>query len=465
MIKTRPLLAGFAAMIAIASVALAAPPGDYSTQYNYVLKLPPVTSSYFALSTSFPSTVTTVVDGYPLAGRLFAAANRELSIQKNFGSAHWLTVATVEEGMDPSFLKVSPLGTKVAFGAGFFKPLYVFPPSKLSVTSPPNLSQLSDIVRLEANYYDAVWLDERYLLINAGDFEATSFGSKVYAIDTQQTGSVVEEIQLIADIPGASAGVTVDHFGNVITGIGYGSDTGQIRIFSSDDVAAALTGAPLDYEDDGFVVATGSLSAASLGVDADNNLYVGGGDAFGGSGNFGRAELISAAVLARALEGGAPADPSVPGEITSIQPDPCGNDDATSVQYVDALDMIVVSANLASTPPNCASMENGSSNSGTGIQLYFTPDSPDSDGDGVPDGADNAYLVPNPDQTDADGDGYGDVLNLIDAEEARALIAAFGSVSTDANFDAAFDYTGDGKIDFADWNLLRTHWAAAPPNQ
>ena len=40
-----------------------------------------------------------------------------------------------------------------------------------------------------------------------------------------------------------------------------------------------------------------------------------------------------------------------------------------------------------------------------GTTLSYTDDT---DGDGIPDYADNCWLVPNPDQKDSDGDGIGD---------------------------------------------------------
>lgn len=38
-------------------------------------------------------------------------------------------------------------------------------------------------------------------------------------------------------------------------------------------------------------------------------------------------------------------------------------------------------------------------------------DTDDQDGDGIPDYADNAYLIPNPSQKDTDKDGIGDVVD------------------------------------------------------
>jgi Dockerin type I domain/Thrombospondin type 3 repeat len=461
-------VAVLAGLGATARVAAADANDDYATTGSYSITLPPRTTSYATLTDSFGANTNVVIDGYALKGRLIAANDSTIYLQKNFGASVWLPVATVASSMDPSFVKVSPNGNTIALGLGYFQPLYLAPSQVLSVTSPPNLSTHAQVKRFNANYYDAVWRDDRWLLVNSEGPQ----GSRVYAIDTLLPNPATGIVPLLPDIPGASAGVTVDKFGNLITGIGFGAATGEIKIWSAADLAAALLpGAPpLSYESTGNVLATGILSAASLGVDANNNLFVGGGDAFGGSGNYGYAALIDADVLTRVLAGGAPVNESNPGEYKVMAPDPCRNDDFTSVQYVPSLAMLVVSANLASKPPTCEPMENAATSGTNTVQLYFPPNAPDSDGDGIPDGADNAYLTPNPDQTDADGDGFGDVADfdfdndgIVSASDFAVFVAAFNAAAADANFDARVDVNRDGKVDWADYALFKQRWGSTAP--
>ncbi len=167
-------------------------------------------------------------------------------------------------------------------------------------------------------------------------------------------------------------------------------------------------------------------------------MYVGGGDAFGGSGDYGYAGARERLGAGPRTRGGAPADREKPEEFREIAPDPCRNDDATSVLFVPGVEMLSVSSSTGSLPPNCDPIET----TGTGVtpvqQLYFPDDAPDTDGDGVPDGADNAYQAPNPDQADSDGDGYGDAAdcdadndNLLGRAELSRLVDAFGKRTGD----------------------------------
>ncbi len=449
---------------ALTLVAPALSAGDgYGTRPSYTITFPSSATSFGTSADAFGGNAAGIVDGYALRARFLAAAGSTVFLQKNFGASLWLPVANVPENMDPSFLKITPSGRKIALGTGFYKPLYIFPSSILSSVMPLGLNGAAGTMRMDANYFDAAWRDERYLFV---DGEAT-LGSRVYAIDT--TSKTPEQLlPIVTGIPGASAGLTFDHSGDLITGIGYGEKTGQLKIWSAQEVALALAGASLAYSNTGHVLADGILSAASLGVDADGNLFVGGGDAFGGSGHLGYAGLIRSAVLQRVLEGGPPLDPKSGADFVKIAPDPCQNDDSTSVWFAPGVDMLVVTAYLGSVPPNCAPTDTTGGGAPATTQLYFSPTAPDSDGDGVPDGADNAYLTPNPDQLDADSDGFGDAAEcdvdhdgVLGRAELSAFLQAFESTEVDPNFDVRFDFDRDGAVGWGDFALLDEEWGRA----
>jgi hypothetical protein len=461
------------ATFAVASVG--ADESGYSTKTSYGVALPAAHTSFGTSADAFGASQGGNIDGFPLRSKILAAADSSLFLQKNFGASSFVTVGNVVGfSMDPSFVKIAPDGSRIALGTGFYKPLYVFPTSALSAVSPPDVGHVPGALTYDLSYYDGAWRDSRFFFVNTATFDGEP-GSAVLAIDTEDPNPSTQVRTVIARIPGASGGVTFDRRGNLITGNGYSyqsnvSGTGQLKIWSAADVASALQPEPqpLDYVDTGHVLAEHVLSAAWLGFDSNDDLHVGGGDAFGGSGEYGYAGLVSGDVLTRVLAGGAPLDRDNPAEFTKIAPDPCQNDDATAVLFVPGVEMLSVSYNAQSQPPDCASMDV----TGDGVpphqQLYFPPGAPDTDGDGVPDGADNAYQVPNPDQTDTDGDGYGDVADcdadnddLTGAAELSLLANAFGTTQGDAGFDAFLDLDHDGAVGLADFQLLQAKWGLA----
>jgi hypothetical protein len=247
--------------------------------------------------------------------------------------------------------------------------------------------------------------------------------------------------------PGASSGIAFDAAGDLVTGIGWDADdsrTGEIKIFDSASIDAALAGQPLDYDSTGAVLANGLLSADSLGFDSAGDLDVGGGDVFGTSGHYGYANVVSASVVARVLAGGPPADSSDPNEVATIEPDPCHNDDSTAIVFVPGVDLLLVSADPATSPPNCASVDYTQAAAPTTV--YVPPGAPSQNG--IPDGVNPNYEP---------REFYG-------TAELSRLVDALDSTSSDANFDATVDYVADGTIDDADFDFLTAHWGLPVSN-
>lgn len=98
------------------------------------------------------------------------------------------------------------------------------------------------------------------------------------------------------------------------------------------------------------------------------------------------------------------------------------------------------------------------------------PDTPDTDGDGVLDDADNCRLTPNSEQQDTDGDGYGNIcdcdlnnddrVNMMDFNIFRD---AWGTTSTDPNYNADADFDSNGYINMMDFMIFRGRWLSTAP--
>src|SRR6185503_10762075 len=162
--------------------------------------------------------------------------------------------------------------------------------------------------------FSGEWIDNRYLAV-----ANSASGSTVQVLDTA-TSSVTT---VINNIGGASGGVAFDAAGNMYTGNAFdfaagGSDVGWIKAFSSAAWHNALnTNAPINFETSGTPVAD-LLTAFPIGFDTTGNMFVGGGDLFGTSGDFGYAALVDASAVASALASPQATPPITPTSSASI---------------------------------------------------------------------------------------------------------------------------------------------------
>lgn len=214
----------------------------------------------------------------------------------------------------PAFVRVSPDGTRLAVGnnGGLSWSNY-----EVGVF---NLGGLTGNW-FDAGHYEAEWIDNTNLGLTAGGGGPPSIAT---ALDTTSNPSSPTNPTIINNIGGYSAGLTFDSAGNLYTGNGFDadgpSDTGWIKAFSASDWMPALTGGmPADFEASGTLIVD-LLAAGTLGFDAEGNLHVGGGDLYGGSGDYGYAGLVRNTALADALAGGDPADPLDPLEVRKFDP-------------------------------------------------------------------------------------------------------------------------------------------------
>ena len=93
----------------------------------------------------------------------------------------------------------------------------------------------------------------------------------------------------------------------------------------------------------------------------------------------------------------------------------------------------------------------------TTLTVRLTPDaSADSDGDGIPDAADNCTLIANPDQRDTNGDGYGNLCDpdlnnngIVNFADRRMMRSVFFTDDPDADLD------GNGVVGPPDLGILQ----------
>lgn len=256
-------------------------------------------------------------------GKLVLVGVSQLFEETAPGSRKFTEVDSPEFGA-PAFFRLSPSGKRAAVG--------IFTQSSQFVqVFPYPFHQGAPTTDFQVSPFDAEWAGEEVLLVNG---MAQSFvSSQVTAIDVDKGKSAV----VIANIPGASGGVTIDLEGNLYTGIGAAgsndpSGTGLVKGFKSDLWRAALTSNPLDFAASGREVAN-LLTAASLGIDHEGNLLVGGGA--GGIDNAGTqdqgyAAVVAAGALRAALFDQPPVEPTTavePHQLQRLDPTPATSAD------------------------------------------------------------------------------------------------------------------------------------------
>lgn len=213
--------------------------------------------------------------------RLVIYTGFDVSIQDQLSSSDFDFLGTlppgIAGGIDPAFIVTAPDASFFVLGTG----ANAFPePFNGSIFTLPRTGGEAELIASIPLNFSASFrrgqTDELFVNRGEGNFS----GSEVERL-LLPTG----EIQtVIDDIPGASAGVGFDGFGNLYTGIGLDRGrqrTGEIRRFSSQDVDQSIqTGIPLDFDDDGEFVAQ-VLSATGLVFDEEGDLWVAGGNLSG----------------------------------------------------------------------------------------------------------------------------------------------------------------------------------------
>ncbi|PIE73718.1 MAG: hypothetical protein CSA20_01970 [Deltaproteobacteria bacterium] len=457
-----------------------------------------------------------------------SSAHGKVGINLPGGHDNWIIVAEVTPGdgygsfgnMDPSFIHISPDGQQVALGMGYNQPMLVFPVSLLDPDNPPLLNSGSGGTTPASGvslfpwgsapidgvqYYEAEWVpdpDNSLATLPNGELDPThAYNNTFLAINTDRSwsssshsgdGSQVELLDtsdssnrpviIISEIGtspnfSASADLTVDLYGNLITGQGHDyntghPETGQLKIFAADDWKNAYNGdpenpTPIPYDSTTNIVADTVLSAAALGVDHNNNLHVGGGDVLNSDINeIGYAALIHSDALVNALADSGPISETDITTYKELQPDANGDDSATFVVYnPGGAGLVVVWNPVNEGNPSAFGYDGWAPGVQPIATTYYDGEEPDQDGDGIPDGSDNAYLTPNPGQEDTDGDGWANAVDAdfnnsdtVDYQDYLQFKSQYGSSG-----ESVYDMNSNGSVEYGDYLKFKGVYGSSAP--
>jgi hypothetical protein len=467
---------------------------DYGTSAGTeaaAIDLPTISAGYAMVVDYFPAATTEVIDDqFEAAGRLIAAEGKTVYLQRTYGSGVWDAVATVPDTMDPSFIHVSPDGSLIALGLGYGQPLLIVPTSVLSVSTPPDLTDSAEapgVISFEnVSYYDGDWKDNRYFIVDGGSWPGSDctypyhddpdcvFYSGVGAVDTQDSDPENHTGVLLATHDGASADVEVTADGELLIGIGWYTSptnrTGEIKVWA-DGEWDPTTPNSLDYESNTRVLAENLLSAAWMGQDAEGNLHVGGGDAFGtgGTDENGYAALIEEQVVGDIAAGIRTASVSDGNRTDNTEykyfaPDPYEDDSATGILAGDWGRGLAVMWNSSGTGSQGSATDYWMTGVTPSLTVYYPGSAPDGDGDAIPDASDNAYLTANAGQEDTDGDGYG---NAADGDFNNDDVVNYSDFtlfrSNMLSSEPEYDMNSDGTVNYSDFTEVRSRMLTSAP--
>ncbi|TVQ34245.1 MAG: hypothetical protein EA376_00365 [Phycisphaeraceae bacterium] len=248
------------------------------------IDLPPIEGASFG-----------VAGGAMADGRLILLTGESVFLETGVGSGSFDVVGTIGVDAEPTFIRVSPDGSMVA--AGVNPEIMVFPVSALGTPgAPADLAAASTVFSI--THFTATWLDDATLAVDRALLDVTS--------DPMNPDVTV----MVAGT--GSAGIAFDSDGRFYTGEFI---EGRIRAFDP----AEWEFGPADFELDGVLIGTLSLSVSALAFDSDGNLFVGGGAT--GSETDVRQGIIAASAVQAAAMGMGPVDADDPAQVRRVGPE------------------------------------------------------------------------------------------------------------------------------------------------
>ncbi|MBX3386353.1 MAG: hypothetical protein KF768_07270 [Phycisphaeraceae bacterium] len=209
-------------------------------------------------------------------GRIIQMHHNELWLQSGVNASTYALAGSLPAGavssIGPSFIRVSPDGTRLAIGDNNFTPasqvVHVVDLALLDPLAPTTPSH-----SVPSLNFDAHWTTNSSLLITGGDFFVGS--SVVTRLDLAPSPTTT----VVIDGIGAGSGGIVSIGSTIYVGVGFGfgnTPTGQVRSFDLATISG--TNSPIPFESASILTQT--LSAFPLSADSLGNLLIGGGDSF-----------------------------------------------------------------------------------------------------------------------------------------------------------------------------------------
>ncbi|HVZ94610.1 MAG TPA: hypothetical protein VG797_08870 [Phycisphaerales bacterium] len=229
-------------------------------------------------------------------GRVVTLVGDDIYLQDNPNLSSFTKLGSLPAGSIPSygasFIRMSPDYSTLAIGdnfAGGSPDVLLVNPLALNPFNP------TVPVTVPMSHTEAFFADNSTLYVSGTDSDSFVARLDVHTL-VQHT--------VINHIGGSAAGVTI-HDGYLYTSNGFvfggPSDTGEVRAFPMSEITRSTL--PLDFETQGIPVAD-ALTGSGLGFDPFGNLLVGGGDVFGGSGDYGYGAVVDGGAILAALAGG-----------------------------------------------------------------------------------------------------------------------------------------------------------------
>ena len=208
-------------------------------------------------------------------GRVLAINGNDLLMETAPGSGLYDVAGLMPAGLispfGASFMVISPDGSRFMIGDNNFDGAFVY----LVTTDDLDGSEVTPQPFVHENF-QAAWMNNHQIAISYGDPQ--TFLGEVAVLDVDNGNDVV-----VVSLDGASGGIAFDENGNLLTGNGFdfaqgGSETGDIRAFSRQEIQTVLDGQAgvIDFPSAGNFVMN-ALSAYGLSFDENANLFIGGG--------------------------------------------------------------------------------------------------------------------------------------------------------------------------------------------